>query len=190
MLELHYKHSHGQVLLEHLSIYFQHWDHVKHPVHFAQHATLTQNTQQMCPHKQMGWREALPEERWAKLFHSQPSDSEEPKDRGICCQLMAAHRCMWPGHAPTCTAKAYPVYCADMLIYPQGKHSWTQEPQEEQWNHTKTRGHAKHLRMTKKGEKSSILHKSFHSLKLKESEQKPFSWTNYGLYYSMCIFST
>lgn len=131
---------------------------------------LTQNTEQMCPHEQMGWREALPEKQWGKLFHSQPSDSKEPKDKGICCQLMAAHRCVWPGHAPTCTAKGYPVYCANMLIYLQGKHSWTQEPQEKQWNHIKTRGHAKHLRTTKKGEKSGILCFSFPKIKRIQTE--------------------
>lgn len=74
------------------------------------------------------------------MFHSQPSDSKEPNDRGIGCQLTAARRRAWPGHAPTGTARGYPVSCADMLIHPQGKHSQKQGIKEKTVNSYQTKG--------------------------------------------------
>lgn len=95
----------------------------KAPSALSTNTPLWHNTLQMCPNEptDKGHR-ALPVKWRGKLFHSQPSYSEEPKDRGHLCQLTAAGRRAWPGHASTCTARGYPVSCADMLTTPTG---WT-----------------------------------------------------------------
>lgn len=105
-----------------------------------------------------------------------PSQVSQRKQRtGLGCQFRAARRCARPGHAPTCTARSYPISCVNMLTHPHGQHSPRQELKEK-FSSDQTKQLSKMPeRDTKEREKPDITHESFCSFKLKEFEQDPFS---------------
>lgn len=154
---LQYLQPHKEVLLGYVNL-FQTLGPDKAPSALSTNMPLWHNTLQMCPNKprDKGHR-ALPVKWQGKLFHSQPSDSEEPKDRGHLCQLTAAGRRARPGHASTCTARGYPVSCADMLTHPQGEHSLGQALKGKLSDCIKPRGHTKHPSVTEKRGEAKIL---------------------------------
>lgn len=82
---------HRGVLPGHLAVDSQHRDHAKHPVHFPPHVPLARNTYPIRPREPGGSRDGGKRCRKSseegKVFRSQPHDSEEPQDSGICCQL-------------------------------------------------------------------------------------------------------